>query len=75
MLPISNEITIFNIDDNDNPTTPHEMKNTTLACSLCFIQEKNCVCYFRTSPWRSSYGISKWKKDYSKKLFTISSAN
>ena len=40
MLPISNEITMFNIDDNGNPTTPHEMKNTTLACSLCFIQEK-----------------------------------
>ena len=31
MVPVSNEITMFNIDDNGNPTTPHEMKNTTLA--------------------------------------------
>ena len=40
MVPVSNEIAIFNFDANGNPTTPHQMKNTTLACSLCFIQEK-----------------------------------
>ena len=35
-----NKIEMFNFGDNDNPTTSHEMNNTILACSLCFIQEK-----------------------------------
>ena len=38
MVVVLNEIEMFNIGDNDNPTTRHEMKNTILACSCNFLR-------------------------------------
>ena len=75
MLPISNEITMFNIDDNGNPTTPHEMKNTTLACSLCFIQEKTVYAILEHHHEDHLVKFLNEKKITLKNFFTRSSAN
>ena len=75
MVPVSNEITMFNIDDNGNPTTPHEMKNTTLACSLCFIQEKTVYAILKHHHEDHLMKFLSEKKITLKNFFIISSAN
>ena len=75
MVPVSNEIAMFNINDNGNPTTSHEMENTTLACSLCFIQEKTVYAILKHHHEDHLMKFLSEKNITLKNFFTISSAN
>ena len=70
-----NEIEMFNFGDNGNPTTSHEMKNTILACSLCFIQEKTVSAILEHHQEDHLMKFLSEKKITLKNFFIISSAN
>ena len=75
MVPVLNEIEMFNFGDDGNPTTSHEMKNTILACSLCFIQEKTVSAILEHHHEDHLMKFLSEKKITLKNFFIISSAN
>ena len=75
MVPVLNEIEMFNFGDNGNPTTSHEMKNTILACSLCFIQEKTVSAILEHHHEDHLMKFLSEKKITLKNFFIISNAN
>ena len=70
-----NEIEMFNFGDNGNPTTSHEMNNTILACSLCFIQEKTVSAILDHHQEDHLMKFLSGKKITLKNFFIISSVN
>ena len=72
---VLNEIEMINFGDNGNPTTSHEMKNTILACCLCFIQEKTVSAILEHHHEDHLMKFLSEKKITLKNFFIISSAN